>query len=84
MAHAFISSFNGKEYDSVGTLQPADKTQQPRELLAESKAWLKKVAPVLSVLEEEVHQGELLAFVAYAIAFPCSFLALVDTYHVLR
>lgn len=85
MAHAFVSSFNSKGFiDSIDKLQPADANQEPRDLLAESKQWLKKIAPILGVFEEEVKQGELASFVAYATAFPCSFLALVDTYHVLR
>uniref|UniRef100_A0A914DA06 Nicotinate phosphoribosyltransferase n=1 Tax=Acrobeloides nanus TaxID=290746 RepID=A0A914DA06_9BILA len=34
--------------------------------------------------KEEVSEGELAAFCAYAIAFPTTFLALIDTYDVLR
>ena len=45
--------------------------------------WLKKVPPVLRVLECEVHLGELVAFSAYAVAFPAAFLAPVDTYDVM-
>ncbi len=36
------------------------------------------------VLKAEVNEGELAAFCAYAVAFPNSFLALVDTYEVLK
>lgn len=36
------------------------------------------------VVESEVSEGELTAFVAYALAFPDSNLALIDTYDVLR
>ena len=39
---------------------------------------------VADFLVDEANKGELAAFVAYAIAFPQSFLALVDTYDVLR
>ena len=39
---------------------------------------------MLRVLESEVHMGELAAFSAYAVAFPKIFLALVDTYDVMR
>jgi nicotinate phosphoribosyltransferase len=35
-------------------------------------------------LASECNRGELTAFVAYAIAFPTEFLALVDTYNVLK
>lgn len=35
-------------------------------------------------IEAECNKGELAAFSAYAIAFPTGFLALVDTYNVLK
>ena len=35
-------------------------------------------------LENECNKGELAAFVSFAIAFPSRFLALVDTYNVLK
>jgi len=35
-------------------------------------------------LENECNKGELGAFVSFAIAFPSRFLALVDTYNVLK
>jgi nicotinate phosphoribosyltransferase len=84
MAHAFVSSFTGKECNSIGTLQPANGNEAPREIFPEIEKWLSKVAPILGVVEDEIRKGELVAFAAYAVAFPDSFLALVDTYHVLR
>lgn len=83
-AHAFITSFTPDELPSVGTLQPTDKSKEPRDFYPVVLDWLKKVCPVLRVLESEVHVGELAAFSAYAVAFPETFLALVDTYDVLR
>jgi nicotinate phosphoribosyltransferase len=38
----------------------------------------------LKFLPEETNKGELAAFISYAIAFPTNFLALVDTYDVLK
>lgn len=35
-------------------------------------------------LQNECNKGELAAFIGYAVAFPSVFLALVDTYHVLK
>ena len=83
-AHAFITSFTPKELPLVGKLQPADSSQEPRDFYPVVMDWLKKVSPVLRVLESEVHMGELAAFSAYAVAFPDTFLALVDTYDVTR
>jgi nicotinate phosphoribosyltransferase len=46
--------------------------------------YLDELAPILKFLPEETNKGELAAFISYAIAFPTSFLALVDTYDVLK
>jgi nicotinate phosphoribosyltransferase len=46
--------------------------------------YLNELGPILKILPEETHKGELAAFVSYAIAFPTNFLALVDTYEVLK
>ena len=40
--------------------------------------------PILKILPDETNKGELAAFTSYAIAFPTNFLALVDTYDVLK
>ena len=83
-AHAFTTSFTPDELQKVGKLQPADASQEPRDFYPVVCDWLKKVTPVLRILESEVHMGELVAFCAYAVAFPKQFLALVDTYDVIR
>lgn len=83
-AHAFITSFTPEELPRVDKLRPKDSNQEPRDFYPVVCDWLKKVAPVLRVLESEVHMGELAAFSAYAVAFPNIFLALVDTYDVYR
>ncbi len=38
----------------------------------------------LNFMEDECNKGELAAFIAFAISFPTGFLALVDTYNVLK
>jgi nicotinate phosphoribosyltransferase len=43
-----------------------------------------EVCQILHVLLDEVSDGELASFVAYSIAFPDHFFALIDTYDVLR
>ena len=83
-AHAFITSFTPEELPRVDKLRPKDSNQEPRDFYPVVCDWLKKVAPVLRVLDSEVHMGELAAFSAYAVAFPNIFLALVDTYDVYR
>ena len=83
-AHSFVSSFNANEENIIGKLQPADSSKPPRDFYPETVKWLKKLTPLLKVVETETHDGERIGFCAYAIAFPTSFLALVDTYNVLR
>lgn len=43
-----------------------------------------QLASILAILSEEANDGELAAFASYAMAFPDTFTALVDTYEVLR
>lgn len=43
-----------------------------------------QLAALLGILLQEANDGELAAFISYAMAFPDGFTALVDTYEVLR
>jgi len=66
-------------------LEPQPPAKRPgTDFITLVKQWLEKVAPVLRISEKETHQGELAAFVAYALAFPSTCLCLLDTYSVLR
>ena len=42
------------------------------------------MACYVGVLVSEASEGELAAFISYAVAFPTGFLSLVDTYDVIR
>ena len=57
---------------------------EPRPFAELCLKYLKELGPILKILPEETNKGELAAFISYAIAFPTNFLALVDTYDVLR
>jgi nicotinate phosphoribosyltransferase len=49
-----------------------------------SLQYLNELSPILKIIPEQTNKGELAAFISYAIAFPTGFLALVDTYDVLK
>ncbi|UJR19969.1 hypothetical protein I4U23_023101 [Adineta vaga] len=59
-------------------------TNELRPFAALCVKYLKELAPILGFIPEEANQGELAAFISYAIAFPTGFLGLVDTYDVLK
>ncbi|XP_043476450.1 nicotinate phosphoribosyltransferase isoform X5 [Leptopilina heterotoma] len=80
-AHAYITSFNGKDDLHNRTLAHKE-TGQMKDLLAASCKYRKNIAADLGALELEASDGELAALVSYAIAFPDGFMALVDTYDV--
>ncbi|XP_065062961.1 nicotinate phosphoribosyltransferase-like [Rhopilema esculentum] len=82
-AHAFVSSFLDNDQHRVGKLTPKDGGEE-RELFPIAKNWLEKIAPVLDIPADQTSRSELIAFCAFAVAFPTNFLALVDTYNVIR
>ena len=82
-AHAYVNS-----YDSMNDLNERELTDrltgERRPFAQLCLQYLTELGPILKILPEETHKGELAAFVSYAIAFPTNFLALVDTYDVLK
>ena len=83
-AHAFVSSFTNGDIDSVMPLQPADQQKESQDFVPVVKKWSQQISEVLGVIKSEINIGELIAFSSYAVAFPSGFLALVDTYDVLK
>ncbi|CAJ0933127.1 unnamed protein product, partial [Mesorhabditis belari] len=83
-AHSFICSFSAEKDLRVREFKTKDGKMIDLYALA-----MKKRDDIMDKLfwgvsSSEVSEGELCAFVAYAIAFPNGFLALIDTYDVLR
>jgi len=82
-AHAYISS-----YENMDDLKIRDLCDQisgeSRPFAQLSLQYLNELAPILKIIPEQTNKGELAAFISYAIAFPTGFLALVDTYDVLK
>ncbi|XP_071594640.1 nicotinate phosphoribosyltransferase isoform X2 [Heliangelus exortis] len=83
VAHSFIMSFTSLEEVQPRELSPL-AGGQPVDLVALAVSWLQQVCELLQTPPEKVNQGELAAFVSYAITFPKDFQGLLDTYCVRR
>ncbi|XP_072042546.1 nicotinate phosphoribosyltransferase-like [Amphiura filiformis] len=82
-AHSMIMSFASMDDLKCRTLQPAEGSY-PVEFASICERWLGEVCKLCDVLKEQTIKGELAAFIAYARSFPKGFLALVDTYDVMK
>ncbi|KAK0410455.1 hypothetical protein QR680_005140 [Steinernema hermaphroditum] len=85
-AHSFICSFSSEDDLKVRVLRAKENTEKKVNLfeLCQKKLDFLMEQNIWGVSRSEVSSSELAAFCAYAIAFPESFLALIDTYDVLR
>ena len=59
-------------------------TNELVDVAALAETYLQDLCKNLSIPIIDCNKGELAAFISYGIAFPSDFLALVDTYNVLR
>jgi len=82
-AHAFVTSFTGLEDLNTKDLSPNEGCEQPEmDFVSLSVDWRTKLGETLNILVSEAHDGELAAFISFAMAFPSNFVALIDTYDV--
>ncbi|NXR40011.1 PNCB phosphoribosyltransferase, partial [Zosterops hypoxanthus] len=83
IAHSFVMSFRCLE-----EVQPRDLLPRaggdPVDLAGLAVSWLQRVCDLLQTPPSKANQGELAAFVSYAVTFPCDFQGLLDTYCVRR
>ena len=83
-AHSFVSSYYEPKELKIKTCKSLI-TGELVDIDELSKDYLKQMQENgFNFLESECNKGELAAFVTFAIAFPSEFLALVDTYNVLK
>uniref|UniRef100_A0A914WMA7 Nicotinate phosphoribosyltransferase n=2 Tax=Plectus sambesii TaxID=2011161 RepID=A0A914WMA7_9BILA len=84
-AHSFVCSFSVRDL-KVRSLDSADGSRKNVDFLQLACQYLEDMIEKINwgVVKSEISEGEMAAFCAYAIAFPTSFLALIDTYDVLR
>uniref|UniRef100_A0A7N0TA44 Nicotinate phosphoribosyltransferase n=1 Tax=Kalanchoe fedtschenkoi TaxID=63787 RepID=A0A7N0TA44_KALFE len=85
-SHAFVSSFTSPDEIIEKSLRHCDGSSTCEDFVGLVQACLNKLqwSPPLCGVFGETNQSELAAFTSYALAFPSSFLALVDTYDVMR
>jgi len=82
-AHAYVTSFS--DLSELKTKVLAHRTSGVlHDMLDLCTQWREKLAPLLSLPSSEASDGELAAWISFAIAFPSGFMALVDTYDVRR
>lgn len=75
-AHSFVSSFSSLEELSSHSVRDVDGNE--RDILGPALRYRKELG------YEGTNEGELAAFIAYASAFPSAFLALADTYDIMK
>ncbi|XP_031263743.1 nicotinate phosphoribosyltransferase 1-like [Pistacia vera] len=85
-SHAFVSSFMSPDEIIEKSLKSSDGLHTCEDFVGLVQTWLNKIqwSSSFSGIFGETNQSELAAFTSYALAFPKSFLALVDTYDVMR
>lgn len=85
-SHAFVSSFMSPDEIVDKSLQSADGLRRCDDFVSLVQTWLIKIQRSKSFHGTfgETNKSELASFASYALAFPNSFLALVDTYDVMR
>lgn len=52
------------------------------DFISLTKGWLGRVCELLGADPGKIHEGELAAFLSYAIAYPENFLPVIDSYSV--
>ncbi|XP_071547776.1 nicotinate phosphoribosyltransferase isoform X5 [Panulirus ornatus] len=82
-AHSYVSSYSCLDDLHTETLKHKE-TGAVMNLKEVSLAWRSLLADKLKILQSEASDGELAAFISFAIAFPSGFIALIDTYDVLK
>ncbi|WCJ31179.1 nicotinate phosphoribosyltransferase 2 [Euphorbia peplus] len=85
-SHAFVSSYMSLDEIVEKSLQSSDGSSNCEDFVSLVQTWLKKIkwSNSLQGTFGETNLSELAAFTSYALAFPSNFLALVDTYDVMR
>ncbi|XP_068581191.1 nicotinate phosphoribosyltransferase isoform X2 [Cebidichthys violaceus] len=82
MAHSYVTSFTSLEEVSPQTLVALNGKPDPVDIISLTKGWLSRVCELLGGEPGKVREGELAAFLSYAVAYPQNFLPVIDSYSV--
>ncbi|KAF7655981.1 hypothetical protein LDENG_00047690 [Lucifuga dentata] len=82
MAHSYVTSFSSLEEVWPQTLVAVNGDPDPVDFISLTKGWLSRVCEQLGAEPEKIREGELAAFLSYAIAYPHNFLPVIDSYSV--
>ncbi|XP_069572952.1 nicotinate phosphoribosyltransferase isoform X2 [Brachyistius frenatus] len=82
MAHSYVTSFTSLEEVWPQTLVAVNGDPDPVDVLSLTKGWLSRVCELLGAEPGKIREGELAAFLSYAIAYPQNFLPVIDSYSV--
>ncbi|XP_034557283.1 nicotinate phosphoribosyltransferase [Notolabrus celidotus] len=82
MAHSYVTSFTSLEEVWPQTLVAVNGDPDPVDIISLTKGWLSRVCELLKAQPGKINEGELAAFLSYAIAYPQNFLPVVDSYSV--
>lgn len=69
-------------YFSTQTLVAVNGDPDPVDLISLTKGWLSRLCELLGAEPGKIREGELAAFLSYAIAYPQNFLPVIDSYSV--
>ncbi|XP_074593120.1 nicotinate phosphoribosyltransferase isoform X2 [Brevipalpus obovatus] len=82
-AHSYVMTYQSLDQLKTKVIKHA-ATGRELDFVSITLKWSSKISNSLGIPLHESNEGELAAFISYALAFPESFVALVDTYDVIR
>ncbi|XP_054904937.1 nicotinate phosphoribosyltransferase isoform X1 [Poeciliopsis prolifica] len=82
IGHSYVTSFNSLDEVCPQTLVTANGDPDPVDVISLTKGWLRRVCELLGAEPGKIREGELSAFLSYAIAYPQNFLPVIDSYSV--
>ncbi|XP_071853955.1 nicotinate phosphoribosyltransferase-like isoform X3 [Apostichopus japonicus] len=83
-AHSYVMAHTGVSQLAHKNLSPKDRPSESVDFLTLCQKWKERVCQACRVSLGQTNDGELASYISYSLAFPNGFLALLDTYDILR